>query len=124
LTCRHDKELRPPHCTSLHSNKDGSRWLPSSALWRACITARDNSLLFFDFLIFISMYLVLHVSVVFECLYMLEYISVIQTTVTIPVAVWSKRGSAAARLLGLRVRIPLRSLVSVVCCKVEVFGSG
>jgi hypothetical protein len=36
--------------------------------------------------------------------------------------------SAAARLLGLRVRLPLRGmdvcLVSVVCCQVEVSASG
>ena len=33
----------------------------------------------------------------------------------IPVAVWSRRRSAAARLLGLRVRIPLRAWMSVSC---------
>ena len=39
-----------------------------------------------------------------------------------------RRGSAAPRLLGLRVRIPpgqgCQSLVSVVCCQVEVSASG
>jgi hypothetical protein len=39
-----------------------------------------------------------------------------------------KRGSAAAWLLGLRVRIPqghgCLPLVSVVCCQVEVCASG
>jgi len=38
-----------------------------------------------------------------------------------------RRGSAAARLLGLWVRIPpgaWMSVVSVVCCQVEVSASG
>jgi hypothetical protein len=38
-----------------------------------------------------------------------------------------RRGSAAARLLGLRIRIPpgaWLSLVNVVCCHVEVSASG
>jgi hypothetical protein len=35
-----------------------------------------------------------------------------------------RRGSAAARLLGLLVRIPLGALVSVVCCQVEVSATG
>jgi hypothetical protein len=39
-----------------------------------------------------------------------------------------RRGSVAARLLGLRVRIPpgpwMFSLVSVVCCQVEFYATG
>jgi hypothetical protein len=38
-----------------------------------------------------------------------------------------RRGSAAVRLLGLRVRIqpgPWMSVVSVVCCQVEVSATG
>ena len=39
-----------------------------------------------------------------------------------------RRGFVAARLLGLRVRIPLGhrclSVVSVVCCQVKVFATG
>jgi hypothetical protein len=47
----------------------------------------------------------------------------------IPVAPGLRRGSAAARLLGLWVRIPpgtwmCLSLVGVVCCQVEVSASG
>jgi len=45
----------------------------------------------------------------------------------IPVAARSKAWSASARLLGLCVRIPLRlwmSVVSDVCCQVEVSTSG
>ena len=45
----------------------------------------------------------------------------------IPVAAWSKAESAAARLLGLQVRISpgaCMSVVSVVCCQVKVFVPG
>ena len=46
----------------------------------------------------------------------------------VPVTVRIRRGSEGARLLGLRVRIPsghgCLSLVSVVCCKVEISASG
>jgi len=45
-----------------------------------------------------------------------------------PVAARSRDGSAAARLVELRNRIPLGhgclSIVSVVCCKVEVTATG
>ena len=45
----------------------------------------------------------------------------------IPVAARAKVWVAAARLLGLQVRIPpetLKTLVSVVCCQVEASASG
>jgi hypothetical protein len=45
----------------------------------------------------------------------------------ITVAAGLRYGSAAARFLGLRVQIPpeaLMSLVSIVCCQVEISATG
>jgi hypothetical protein len=49
------------------------------------ILCDSKSLLFFDFWIFINMYLVLHVSVTCKCLGFLEYNSIIQTVVLIDI---------------------------------------